>query len=214
MKIIAISDTHQKHRKIKIPDGDVFVFAGDMTNFNRSRQHYIDFNDWLGTLPHKYKLVISGNHDELFQKEPEQARSYMTNCIYLEDDEIIIDGVKFYGTPWQPWFYDWAFNLPKGSDYLTEKWAAIPNDTDVLITHCPPYQICDIDAAGENLGCDKLANRVFEVQPKLHVFGHIHGSFGQRKKIGNTLFYNVSHDYNKNIGYIIDLKDGKAVPIW
>lgn len=214
MRIVAIADTHQKHDQINIPNGDVFVFAGDMTAFNRSRQHYVKFNEWMGSLPHEHKLVISGNHDELFQKQPEEARDYMTNCTYLEDDEVIIDGVKFYGTPWQPWFYDWAFNLPRGSDYLDEKWAAIPDDTDVLITHCPPFQICDVDTKGQNLGCEKLAKRVFEVQPRIHVFGHIHGSCGKYGFLGNTLFFNVSNDLFMNIGYVIDLEDGEASVTW
>lgn len=209
MRIIAISDTHQKHRKIKIPDGDVFVFAGDMTNFNRSKQHYIDFNNWLGTLPHPNKLIIAGNHDELFQKNQAEARGYMTNCTYLEDDEIVIDGVKFYGTPWQKYFYGWAFNLPPGSNHLKEKWNAIPDDTDVLITHSPPFQIFDTEM-GKNLGCELLTNRVFEVQPKIHVFGHIHGSCGKAGLVGNTLFFNISNDHNKDTAYTIDLKDGKA----
>jgi Icc-related predicted phosphoesterase len=214
MRIVAISDTHQKHRKIKIPDGDVFICAGDITEFNRSKQHYIDFNDWLGTLPHPYKLIIAGNHDELFQKNPEQARGYITNGTYLEDDEITIDGVKFYGSPWQKWFYDWAFNLPPGSNYLKEKWAAIPDDTDVLITHSPPFKILDTDISGESLGCELLTERIFEVQPKLHVFGHIHASCGRAGVIGNTLFFNVCHDYKSNIAYTIDLVDGKAFVVW
>jgi Icc-related predicted phosphoesterase len=208
LKIIAISDTHQKHGKIKVPDGDVFVFAGDMTNFNRSRQHYISFNNWLGTLPHLYKLCIAGNHDELFQKQPEVARSLMTNCIYLEDSEVVIDGVKFYGSPWQNWYYDWAFNLPKNSKELKEKWAMIPKNTDILITHSPPYQICDDD-----LGCELLTDRVFEVRPKLHIFGHIHQNGGQYKQYGNTLFYNVSYNNKTNSCYIIDLNNEKAEPI-
>lgn len=214
MKICAIADTHQKHDQINIPDGDVFVFAGDMTSFNRSRQHYVKFNEWLGTLPHAHKLVISGNHDELFQKQPDLARSLMTNCTYLEDDEIVIDGIKFYGSPWQKWFYDWAFNLQPGSMWLKEKWDAIPYNTDVLITHSPPYQIYDADFKGESLGCELLAKRVFEVQPKIHVFGHIHGSCGQYGLVGNTLFFNVSNDYSLNQGYIIDLEDGKASVTW
>jgi Icc-related predicted phosphoesterase len=208
LKIIAISDTHQKHGKIKVPDGDVFIFAGDMTNFNRSRQHYISFNNWLGTLPHLYKLCIAGNHDELFQKQPEVARSLMTNCIYLEDSEVVIDGIKFYGSPWQNWYYDWAFNLPKNSKELKEKWAMIPKNTDVLITHSPPYQICDDD-----LGCELLTDRVFEVRPKLHIFGHIHQNGGQYKQYGNTLFYNVSYNNKTNSCYIIDLDNKKAKPI-
>ena len=210
MRIIAISDTHQEHNKIKVPDGDVFVFAGDMTSFNRSRQHYVKFNEWLGTLPHAHKLVIAGNHDELFQRHPDIAHGYMTNCTYLEDDEVVIDGIKFYGSPWQRYFYDWAFNLPAGSNWLKEKWDAIPDSTDVLITHSPPFQIFDVDFKGESLGCEFLAKRVFQVKPKLHTFGHIHGSCGQCGRLGETLFFNVSKDRRLNKAYVIDLIDGRA----
>ena len=211
MRIVSISDSHNNHRDINIPDGDVFICAGDITNFNRSRKHYIDFNEWLGTLPHSKKIIIAGNHDELFQRQPEVARGLMTNCIYLEDSEVIIDGVKFYGSPWQKWFYDWAFNFPPRSIVAAKmKWAEIPDDTDVLITHSPPHQICDVNTMGENIGCEMLAERVFEVQPKIHVFGHIHESAGRYGTIGNTLFFNVCNDRDKNMGYIIDLEDNVA----
>jgi len=206
MNIFAVSDTHQKHRKIKVPKCDVFVFAGDLSEFNRSTNHYIDFNDWLGEIDADEKLIIAGNHDELFQKNPEKARSYMTNCKYLEDDEIIINGVKFYGSPWQKWFYDWAFNLPAGSSWLKDKWDIIPNDVDVLITHTPPFQICDSDFMGENLGCELLVNRVFDIKPKLHVFGHIHASAGKYMRLGKTLFVNVS-----NNGCLIELCEKASI---
>lgn len=192
MIIVAISDTHQKHNRIQMPEGDIFLFAGDMSFFNNSRQHYVDFNNWLGTLPYKHKIIVAGNHDVLFQRDPNLARSLVTNCTYLQDEEIIVEGLKFYGSPWQKWYYDWAFNLPEKSKILKEKWDKIPNDTDVLITHSPPFQILDQDFKGESLGCELLQKRIFEIKPKLHVFGHIHGSGGKRTKIGKTIFANVS----------------------
>ena len=102
-----------------------------------------------------------------------------------------IDGVKFWGSPHQPWFYDWAFNHPRNGKALTHYWSLIPDDTDVLITHGPPYGILDLPfGKGEPAGCELLLKRVQEVKPRVHVFGHIHGSYG-KKQIGRTLFVNV-----------------------
>jgi Icc-related predicted phosphoesterase len=104
-----------------------------------------DFDDWLGTLPHKHKIVICGNHDLCFEDNPKEARKLMKNAHYLEDETIEIEGLKFYGSPWQPEFHNWAFNLNRGEE-IKKKWDLIPNDTDVLITHGPPYGILDKEA--------------------------------------------------------------------
>lgn len=202
MKIVAISDTHSKHRDLIVPDGDVFVHAGDISNFNRSRNHYVDFNDWIKELPHKYKLVLPGNHDERLERHPEEIPELTSNYIYMHEKEIVIDGTKFYGSSWQPVFFDWAFNLPRG-EKLAEKWAKIPEDTDVLLTHCPPRQICDW-TGGEEVGCDELQKRVLKIQPKLHLFGHVHESCGKHMIFGPTLFFNVSMN-NTNQAYEIEL---------
>lgn len=202
MKIVAISDTHSKHRDLIVPDGDVFVHAGDISNFNRSRNHYVDFNDWIKELPHKYKLVLPGNHDERLERHPDEIPELTSNYIYMHEKEIVIDGIKFYGSSWQPVFFDWAFNLPRG-EKLAEKWAKIPEDTDVLLTHCPPQQICDWTGS-EEVGCDELQKRVLKIQPKLHIFGHVHESCGKYMKFGPTLFFNVSMN-NTNKAYEIEL---------
>jgi Icc-related predicted phosphoesterase len=204
MRIAAISDTHNKHRKINIPECDVFLHAGDISDFNRSKNHYIDFNDWVGSIQARHKVIIAGNHDELFQKHPEEAKSIMTNCTYLEDDWVVIDGFKIYGSPWQKWFYNWAFNLQTNEE-LRKMWDKIPDDTDILITHSPPYQICDWNFNGKSLGCKELFNKVFKVKPKLHIFGHIHGAYGKYAKFGSVLFYNVTNDMLSNQAYVIEI---------
>lgn len=206
MKIFAISDTHAAHRDIVVPEGDVFIFAGDMSVFNKNIMNYIDFNNWLGEIPCRYKIVIAGNHDVIFQRNKDKVKEIFTNCIYLQDESVVIDGFKFYGSPWQPEFGGWAFNLQRGIR-LAETWKRIPEDTDVLITHGPPKQICDWNGS-EEVGCEDLLKRVFEVKPKLHIFGHIHQSRGKFKYLGKTLFVNVAmNDTNKV--YEIDL-DEKA----
>jgi Icc-related predicted phosphoesterase len=194
VKIVCISDTHglqHGHRgRIGVPDGDVLVCAGDFTgrgSLNEAR----DFFAWLDALPHAHKIVIAGNHDFCFQRSPAEARAVAArSAIYLEDSGTEVLGIKFWGSPWQPRFFDWAFNLDRGPD-LEEKWNLIPADTDVLLTHGPPHGILDRTDRGERVGCEELTKAVARVRPKLHVFGHIHEAYGHTTKDG-TLFVNAS----------------------
>lgn len=176
MKCVVISDTHGMYRQVTIPKGDVFIHAGDITRLG-SLPELRDFNDWLGDLPHKHKIIIAGNHDWCFEQTNKEARALLTNGTYLQDESLIINGVKFYGSPWQPEFYNWAFNLPRG-DRLKEKWKLIPNDVDVLISHGPRFGVLDEILSGERVGCSELLNVVDDIQPKFHVFGHIHEAYG------------------------------------
>ena len=188
MKIVTISDTHNKHREVEVPDGDVLVVAGDFTGTGTNFQ-IESFNDWLYEQPHEYKLVVAGNHDLGFEDDPYHARTYLDHCVYLQDSSIVINGIKFYGSPWQPEFCDWAFNLPRG-EKLKDRWDRIPHNTDVLITHGPPHGILDSNIAPDdprnNFGCEDLKHRVAEVKPTYHIFGHIHGSYGQLESDGTT----------------------------
>ena len=190
MKFTVISDTHRKHGDIEVGSGDVLLHCGDFSGRGTKAQ-IIDFNEWLGTLNFKHKIVIAGNHDFLFEREPELARSLITNATYLEDAAIEIEGLKIYGSPWQPWFFDWAFNLNRGQD-LADKWALIPEDTDILMTHGPPHGIGDLTSRGERAGCEDLLSRINELSVKYHCFGHIHEDSGQWK-IGETTFINASN---------------------
>lgn len=174
--IVAISDTHGMHRHLTIPDGDVLVHAGDLTRSGKLSEA-AEFNSFLGELPHKTKIVIAGNHDWCFEREPMKARELLTNCVYLQDEFVIVDGVKYWGSPWQPEFCDWAFNLPRG-EALKKKWDKIPNDTDVLITHGPPLGYQDITQEGDYVGCNDLHDAVMRVQPVHHIFGHVHEAYG------------------------------------
>ena len=189
MKFTVISDTHNKHSSLELDGGDVLLHCGDFSGKGLEKQ-IIDFNSWLGQQDFKYKVVIAGNHDFMFEKEPERAQKLLTNAIYLEDSSTVIQGLKIYGSPWQPWFYDWAFNLQRGRA-LEEKWDLIPNDTDILLTHGPPYGIKDLTSRTENVGCEDLLKRVKEVKPKVHCFGHIHEDSGISEENG-TKFINAS----------------------
>lgn len=193
MKLVCISDTHSLHRQIPhIPEGDVLIHAGDCLGAG-TLDNVADLNDWLGELPHRYKIVIAGNHDWAFQDHPEQARALLTNAIYLEDSGIEINGIRFWGSPWSPTFMDWAFMQDRG-DAINEYWQRIPEDTDVLISHSPPNGIGDEVDTGlrvENVGCEDLLARVRQLNLQAHIVGHIHEGYGEYCKWG-TRFINAS----------------------
>ena len=197
MKITFISDTHNKHNHLTskgmgniLGSGDVLVHAGDITSMGK--QHEIqNFLDWFARTDFKHKIFIAGNHDFGFEHGFEIDQEFKDmGVIYLQDSEVTIDGVKFYGSPWQPEFYDWAFNLPRG-EKLAQKWSKIPGNTDILITHGPVYGLLDYAPHGGHVGCEELYRRVFDVKPKIHVCGHIHGAYGQ-KSIEGVEFLNAS----------------------
>ena len=208
MRIILISDTHNQLSSLQVPEGDILIHSGDATN-NGSIAELSRFGSDLARLPHKNKLVIAGNHDWIWQKQPSLAKSLLPPGVtYLEDSGVIIDGVKFWGSPWQPEFCGWAFNLPRGEE-LKKRWAFIPDDTNVLITHGPPAGILDQVPDGEAAGCEELWKRICELKYlKLHTFGHLHHSYGMYNFNGTTFVNASSCDerYNPvNKPVVIDL---------
>jgi Icc-related predicted phosphoesterase len=188
-KLVLISDTHNKHGKLAIPDGDFLIHAGDMTGRGTEKE-IREFNQWLGTLPHKHKIVIAGNHDYLFESNPELAKGLLSNAIYLENSGVEIDGIKFWGSPFSPKFLNMAFNAKRGID-LKKYWDLIPDDTDVLIVHTPPYGILDKTSWRSHVGCHDLAGAVSRVKPELVIFGHIHEAYGVTETNG-TRYINAS----------------------
>ena len=190
MRIVCLSDTHGLHARLEVPDGHLLLHAGDFSM--RGRPQEIErFDRWLGTLPHAHKVVVAGNHDFLFEQEPERARALLTNASYLQDAELRIGALRIFGSPWQPWFHDWAFNLQRGPA-LAEKWALIPDGVDVLVTHGPPAEILDRTVHGEEVGCRDLRDALERVRPRLHLFGHIHEAHGRLERDG-TLYVNASN---------------------
>jgi Icc-related predicted phosphoesterase len=189
ISIIAISDTHGFFEAIDVPAGDILVHAGDLTHHGEIAE-VERFNDFLRTLPHPTKIVIAGNHDFCFERDPEACAAILTNAIYLQDQAVTVEGIRFYGSPWQPWFYDWAFNLQRGPE-IRAKWELIPIDTDVLITHGPPFNQGDRTIRGERVGCQDLLEVVDRIKPKVHIFGHIHEGYGLTHN-ENTTFINAS----------------------
>ena len=185
MRIVCISDTHTLHRRFEIPDGDLLLHAGDLSS--RGREHEIqDFNEWLGTLPHRHKVIIAGNHDFMFDRKAKEAEKLITNAHYLKNSAIEIEGIRIWGSPITPWFYDWAFNRHRGA-IIRHYWEMIPTDTDILLTHGPPKGILDQTVEGDSVGCADLMDILStKLAPKLVVFGHIHEGYGQIEQEGIT----------------------------
>jgi Icc-related predicted phosphoesterase len=200
MKLVVTSDCHGRLESAELPPGDVLILAGDLfsnrfahpeTDVAAQLKDLLELDDFCGRLDYEHVLLIAGNHDWVFERNRQAARQ-LKNVVYLEDSGVIIDGVKFYGSPHQPEFFNWAFNLPRSGSELARVWSLIPDDTEVLITHGPPAGILDqAFGKGEHAGCELLLKRVEQVRPRLHVFGHIHGSYGQTR-VGETLFVNAS----------------------
>jgi Icc-related predicted phosphoesterase len=186
MRIVAVADTHTFENDLgRLPDGDVLVHAGDLLRAG-TLEELAPVAAWLRSLPHRHKVVVAGNHDWCFVEEPRAARELLGDCVYLEDAEATIAGVRFWGSPWQPEFNDWAFNLPRGAA-LAEKWARIPEGVDVLVTHGPPHGFGDAGPVEGRQGCEDLMRRVREVRPKVHLFGHIHQDGGLWREGGSCL---------------------------
>jgi Icc-related predicted phosphoesterase len=180
MLILHLSDTHSKHHELcNLPPADIIIHSGDIS-FAGSENEVMDFIEWFGGLPYKYKIFIAGNHD--FCLFEENIDGLPENCFYLCNSSVTIQGVKFYGAPMfmeDAMTGDYDKNLQK-----------IPIDTNVLITHQPPY--CILDYSGNiNHGDSNLLEIVLKTQPKYHLFGHIHGAYGIEKS-EHTTFVNAA----------------------
>jgi Icc-related predicted phosphoesterase len=196
VKIVLISDTHTKHRFL-VPEGDMVIHAGDVCSYG-TLYELKSFLDWFSTLPHKYKIFIAGNHCFPFQKETPEAASLVRDypgIIYLEESGVEIEGIKIWGSPWTPYFFNWAFNYQPEDAY--KYWEKIPLDINILITHGPPYGILD-DVGNtrynpdRHVGCPELLLKINELKDlRLHVFGHIHCGRGILE-VGKTTFCNAS----------------------
>lgn len=181
------------HRQIEtIPEGDILIHAGDGLGVG-TLSELKDLDDWLGSLPHPHKLLTAGNHDWIFQREPEVARLAVKNATYLEDSGVTIQGIRFWGSPWTPVFRNWAFNLQRGAP-LAERWAMIPLETDILITHGPPWGILDNigdEYLIQRVGCHALTEALKTLSVRGHIFGHIHEGYGLHHE-AECVFVNAS----------------------
>lgn len=177
LRIWNISDTHEEHHFLTIPDNiDMVIHSGDEANPKdpyRNEPACRDFINWFKNLPIKYKIFVAGNHSTAIEKRLITRKDFEdNNIIYLEHESIQINGINIFGSPYTPEFHSWAFNVKR--DKLFNYWELIPEDTHILVTHGPPKFILDMDHY-ENLGCLSLYKRIKKL-PKLliHQFGHIH----------------------------------------
>lgn len=219
MRITFISDTHAKHKQITedLPGGDLLIHAGDMSTMGY--KHEIEsFCSWFEKINnYDHKVFIAGNHDwgfidhikftisgeaEVPEKTQQILNSYKT-FDYLFDSEVLLsatekDGtekyrVSVYGSPWQPEFYNWAFNLPRRGEELKAVWDKVPATTDILVTHGPAFGFVDTvyHSPANHLGCELLTERIGIIKPKIHVCGHIHTGYGHFFD-GTTHYINAS----------------------
>lgn len=207
MRLVMLSDTHEQHAQVDVPDGDVLLHAGDFT-YKGEPKAILDFARWLGNLPHEHKVVIPGNHDWLFEKDWDHATALMSSsgAHVLNQSQTRIDSVggkrlsrhlkgvagpiTIWGEPRTPEFYEWAFNVPR-EEMRFQVWNYAPRQLDILLCHGPPKNVCDANYRDERVGDEALHQLIVETQPRLVVCGHIHGGYGIGM-IGRTLVVNAS----------------------
>jgi len=190
MKIISISDTHGLHRDLDLPKGDLIIHAGDISDHG-SKEEVIDFLNWFSDLTFPHRIFIGGNHDIFLDENPVDLLEILpTNIKYLNNSTVIIDGIKFWGSPVTPDLEGWAFGKKRTA--MKAHWKYMPTQIDVLITHTPPLGILDKSSRHISLGCSDLLDKVLQINPQFHIFGHVHASYGI-EKIGPTTFINTSN---------------------
>lgn len=190
MKIWHISDTHTYHEMLTVPENiDIVVHSGDCSNSRElipSIKECLEFIDWYAELPIVNKVLIAGNHDIAFERNLIcKDKCKEKGITYLENNDVIVEGFKIWGSPLTPSFGEgWAFNRKR--DKLHDLWASIPEDTDIVVSHGPAKGVLDLsyDRSGnlERCGCAALKKRVLNLEPKLFLFGHIHDC----KDLGNA----------------------------
>lgn len=179
MKITFFSDTHTKHEKVQFSGSDVLIFCGDLTGRGELTE-VKKFSKFVSNLNYQYKIVIAGNHDFSFDdnRKAEAEEIFLKDgIIYLNDSGIEINGIKFWGSPVQPCFHDWAFNRNRSEE----------NRSTLEINS---RRHAGINYTRTTIGCADLLNTIKRIKPKNHAFGHIHESYGTIK-IDETLYVNA-----------------------
>jgi hypothetical protein len=209
MHIRAVSDLHGQLPAI--PPCDLLLLGGDLCPVSNHeigfQAEWLDttFRRWLESVPARHIVGVAGNHDFIFEKLPETVPTDLP-WTYLQDRGCEIEGFRLWGTPWQPWFFDWAFNLYENE--LKQKWALIPEGTDILVLHGPPFGFGDAVPRGggmiEHTGSHSLLERIRTIRPRLAIFGHIHEGRGEYRN-GDTVLANVS---------LLDVNYRAVHPVW
>ncbi len=190
MRLVIISDTHNQHEELGVLHGDVLIHCGDIGNgFGRTVGEVDSLDDWFSRQDFKRILCIGGNHDFQLEDRVGTRNPVLHHALYLQDEDVTIEGLHFYGAPWTPELATWAFYLPP--DMMRAKWDLIPERTDILITHTPPLDVLDRNRHGRACGCPDLGWRLTDLHPRIHCFGHVHASGGVLE-IGGTTYVNAS----------------------
>lgn len=190
-RIVVVSDTHELHSSLTpgvLPNADILVHCGDFTNDGRE-PYILSFGSWLNQLPYEHLIVVAGNHDLMFERDPETAvamlKSRCARVHYLNESGVEVMGLKFWGSPWsittpkEISSITWAFQADRGE--IRQHWEKIPEGLDVLITHGPPYgDLGGTLPKGEDVGCRELQGIVLRKRPRVHLSGHIHPGYGNR----------------------------------
>lgn len=183
-----------RHERIPIPSCDLLIHAGDMTRRGQLLEAEA-FVRWFAVQPARHKVLVAGNHDKCCERQPDRFAALLEGMgiVYLEDSEVELEGMRIWGSPVTPTFRSMAFNRDPGPD-IRKHWDAVPPGIDILVTHGPPRSILDRMILGKNVGCVELLERVRRVEPKLHVFGHIHEARGEARFPGcRTRFVNAAN---------------------
>lgn len=187
MKITFISDTHGKHQQLDLDGGDILIHAGDVEA--RNEWDLRNFLEWFEAQDYEYKVFVAGNHDFYLQRPDARQIIDLYQVEYLQDEDISINGVKIWGSPWSLPFMRWAFM--QSDEKLDKVYSDIPEDVDILVNHGAPKNIRDSALPNKSTGSKALAYHANRVSPKYCVFGHIHESAGQCV-VGETMYINAS----------------------
>lgn len=193
MRVVAVSDTHGRHDRVRVPECDLLVHAGDLTR-RGSRDETLEVLDWLADQPATHTVFVAGNHDLWAEEEPEvlHSESEQRGLHYLCDSGCTLLGLQIWGSPITPTFKRMAYNRDRGTQ-IQAHWNQIPPNLDLLITHGPPRGVRDRMFLGMAVGCDDLLAQVLRSPPRLHLFGHIHEAYGEAQLPGvHTRFVNVA----------------------
>lgn len=235
----------ERGKLTELNHADIIVFCGDMSSQGYSFECESFMKWFDGFMPHAQKVMIAGNHDFFFdtnwkahtdrgakrfrvktpspdadQKVEELLLKY-PRIHYLNDSGVNLYGLNFWGSPVTPWFHDWAFNRTRcdGQENVVngikQHWDKIPNDTDILVVHGPPYKKLDLLAPkfrrfneDINVGCKDLSIAIERVQPRVVSFGHIHeghGIFSKDEEMKD--YYQLLEKREKAIKKLEELKD-------
>jgi len=208
LKIVHMSDTHGKF--YDVPYGDVLIHSGDFTNhgIRDGLEDLEAFVSYFKALPHQYKILVPGNHELDLDKIPIRDLRHLLGCtpgsniFVLVDEYIIIEGIKIYGSPWTQCTMAWP---AKSIEQRAERWQHIPENTDILVTHMPPYKIFDLAWQPDGFfhwGCHALLERLSQITPALHCFGHVHDEVGAKMLSFDgveVMFSNAAMDLKKAV---------------